>query len=205
MATPVPYDAFSSELLPSESVEWTGRPNPAVIFHKEDLLLIPFSLLWGGFAIFWTLGATGMWEGWTNRPNQPFQWFALVWGMAFVLAGQYLIWGRFFYNWWKKQRTYYVLTNRRALIVENGLRGRNSSSAYFENTATIDKRVRSDGIGSISFGGPVMGEWRWGRGYPPRSPTFDDIDQADSVYQVAARLLGQARKSAEMTSSPWPS
>jgi hypothetical protein len=176
-----------------------------VIFHKEDWLAIPFSLLWGGFAIFWTMGATGFWEGWANRPNKAFQWFALIWGIPFVLIGQYLIWVRFLYNRWKKQRTFYVLTNRRALIVEHGLKGRNASSAYFENTAMIDKRVRSDGIGSISFGGPVTGEWRWGKGNPPRTPTFDDIDQADSVYQIAARLLGQARKSVGTTSSPWPS
>src|SRR5947208_14608558 len=34
---------------------------------------------------------------------------------------------------------------------------------------------------SISFGGPVSGEWRWGRNNPPRPPTFDDIDSAHSV------------------------
>jgi hypothetical protein len=56
------------------------------------------------------------------------------------------------------------------------------------------KSVRHDGIGSISFGGPVSGEWRWGRNNLPRPPTFDDIDSADSVYQIAARLREQAQK-----------
>jgi hypothetical protein len=60
MTTPIPFDVFSPELLPGETVQWTGRPNAAVIFHKEDWAMIPFSLLWGGFAIFWLLGASGI-------------------------------------------------------------------------------------------------------------------------------------------------
>jgi len=147
--------------LPGETVQWTGRPNAAVILHKEDWGTIPFSLLWGGFAIFWLLGASGMGNLWTNRPDKTFQWFGVIWGTPFVLMGQYMIWGRFVYGYWKKQRTYYALATRRALIVVNGFRGRTASSAYFENMTIIDKSVRHDGIGSISFGGPVSGEWRW--------------------------------------------
>jgi hypothetical protein len=167
MTTPLPFDLFSSELFPGETVQWTGRPNAAVIFHTEDWALIPFSLLWGRFAIFWLLGASGIGDFWTNRPDKTFQWFGVIWGTPFVLMGQYMIWGRFVYNHWKKQRTYYGLTTRRALIVVNGFRGRTASSAYFENMTIIDKRVRHDGIGSISFGGPVSGEWKWGRNNPP--------------------------------------
>jgi hypothetical protein len=119
--------------------------------------------------------------------------------------GQYMIWGRFVYNYWKKQRTYYGLTTRRALIVANGVRGRMASSAYFENTTIIDKWVRHDGIGSISFGGAVSAEWRWGRNNLPRPPTFDDIDSVDSVYQIAARLREQTQKPGAPTSSRWSS
>jgi len=151
---------------------------------------------------FWLLGASGIGNFWTNRPDKTFQWFGVIWGTPFVLVGQYMIWGRFVYGYWKKQRTYYGLTTRRALIVVNGFRGRTASSAYFENMTIIDKSVRHDGIGSISFGGPVTGEWRWGRNNPPRPPTFDDIDSADSVYQIAARLREQAQKP---TSSRGPS
>ena len=85
----------------------------------------------------------------------------MVWGTPFVLVGQYMIWGRFVHEYWKKHRTYYALTTKRALIVVDGLRGRTASSAYFENTGIIEKSVRKDGIGRISFGGSVTGEWRW--------------------------------------------
>jgi hypothetical protein len=187
VATSFPYDIIAPELAPQETVEWSGRPNPTVIFQQEDWFMIPFSLLWGGFTIFWLIGATNIWPIWTNRPDRTFQWFGLIWGTPFVLIGQYMIWGRFFYSRWKKNRTYYALTNRRALLIEAGLGSRKVSSAYFENIAIVDKRVRHDGIGSISFGGPVTGEWRPRNSTVPRFPTFEDIDNADSVYQIATR------------------
>jgi hypothetical protein len=121
-------------------------PNPAVIFHAEDWGVIPFSLLWDGFAIFWFLGASGLGDFSTHRPDKTFQWFGVIWGTPFVLAGQYLIWGRFIYNRWRKQRTYYALTNRRALIVEHGFSGRKGSSSYFENMTMVDKWVRRDAL-----------------------------------------------------------
>jgi hypothetical protein len=152
---PVPFDIFSSELSPGETVQWSGQPNARVIFHSEDWGFVPFSLLWGGFAIFWLLSASGIWDIWNNHPNKNFGWFGVVWGTPFVLVGQYMIWGRFVHDYWKKHRTYYALTTKRALIVVDGLRGRTASSAYFESTGIIEKSVRRDGIGRISFGGPV--------------------------------------------------
>ena len=194
MTTPVPFDVFSQELLPGEAMQWTGRPNPRVIFRAEDVGAIPFSLLWGGFAIFWMLGASNIWPFFANRPDKTFQWFGIIWGTPFVLVGQYFIWGRFVYARWKKKRTYYAITTRRALIVHYGLRSRNAVSAYFENLSIIDKKVRSDGIGSIAFGGAVSGEWRLGKNNSPRPPTFDDVDNADEVYQIASRMQDQSRR-----------
>jgi hypothetical protein len=151
MTTPIPLETFSPELLPGETVVWTGQPNPSVIFHREDWGVIPFSLMWGGFAIFWLLGASGLWDIWQNKPSHRFELFGIIWGTPFVLVGQYFIWGRFVHHRWKKKHTYYALTSRRALIVEYRLRNRTASSAWFEALAQIDKNVRADGIGSISL------------------------------------------------------
>lgn len=196
MATPPPLETFSTELMSGESIQWTGQPNPSVVLHREDWLAIPFSLMWGGFAIFWLLGASGVWN-WTSKPSQPFQIFGVIWGTPFVVVGQYLIWGRFIYARWRKNRTYYALTNRRALIVEYGFSSRNVSSASLDTLAVIDKRVRSDGNGSISFGGPVASDFQFGkRNNQPRFPTFFDIDGADSLYQTIQGLQDEARKAA---------
>lgn len=204
MTAPILPDLFSPDLLPGESIQWTGQPNPSIVFHRDDWVAIPFSLLWGGFAIFWFLTASGLLHLPSSKPNHGFQIFGLIWGTPFVLMGQYFIWGRFVHERWKKKRTYYALTNRRALIVTYNFRHRTSSSAWFENLPMIDKRVRSDGIGSISFGGPVTArDWSTGKNRPPRPPTFDDLDHADAVYQTIIRLYDRARNLAP--TSPWPS
>ena len=185
---PVSYEVFSGELSPGERVEWSGQPNPAVIFHPSDASMIPFSLLWGGFAVVWFLAAAGIWNPTSFRYHARIQGAGLIWGGVFVVVGQYMIWGRFLYDRWKKPRTFYALTNRRALIIGHGITGRKVTSVYFEKLALIDKRVRRDGIGSVAFGGAVRDAWQMGKRRKPRPPTFDDVDEAESVYQHAERL-----------------
>jgi hypothetical protein len=53
------YGAVQPELAAGESILWAGQPSRRVTFHKQDLFLIPFSLMWGGFAIFWEAGVMG--------------------------------------------------------------------------------------------------------------------------------------------------
>lgn len=192
MTTPIPPDAFQPDLVRGESIEWSGQPNASVIFHQEDRRIIPFTLLWGGFAIFWFLAASGFVEIFDSPTSPVTHIFYMVCGMLFVLVGQYAIWGRFVYTRWKKKRTYYALTNRRALIVIHGFFGRRSSSAWFIDLLLIDKRVQRNGIGFVSFGGPATAEARWGTNNPPRPPTFDDVDNADDVYQTAIRMMEKA-------------
>lgn len=80
--------AIQPELVSGENV-WSGQPDADVIFHKEDAYLIPFSLLWGGFTIFWEAAASGfVWS--SNGATEPS--FFSLWGIPFVLVGQYLTW-----------------------------------------------------------------------------------------------------------------
>jgi hypothetical protein len=193
MTTPPPLDTFSAELLPGETIEWTGQPNPSVIFHREDWLSIPFSLAWGGFALVWFLLAIGALHDGSGKDVSGSVVFPLF-GSIFVLVGQYLIWGRFVYEWWRKKRTYYALTSRRALIVEEVF-GRKTSSAILETMLLIEKRVRKDGIGIISFGGPVRTKFQFGSShYQPKYPTFYDVNDADALHNMALRLQDRARR-----------
>src|SRR4051812_44260637 len=104
-------ELLAADLMTGERVLWTGRPARAVIFHASDAYAIPFSLLWGGFAIFWEATVLGFWGSGGGR-EAP--WFFVIWGIPFVLIGQYMIWGRFFYTFWKKKKVLYAITNRRA-------------------------------------------------------------------------------------------
>jgi len=42
-------------LSSGEKLIWTGRPKTGIMLRSSDAFLIPFSLLWGGFSVFWEL------------------------------------------------------------------------------------------------------------------------------------------------------
>jgi hypothetical protein len=109
---------------------------------------VPFSLLWGGFAIFWEAGALGYCGG----PSL----FMVIWGVPFVLIGQYMIWGRFLYDAWLKRRTYYAITNKRLLIVQEGW-SQKTSSMYLGEIPAIEREGAT--TGTIWFGKkyPLLG------------------------------------------------
>ena len=186
--------AVQSELVPGESFVWAGQPNTSVIFHKEDAFLIPFSLLWGGFAIFWEAGVSGMWGAQAHG-----RWtFGMLWGIPFVLVGQYLIWGRFFYTAWLKGRTHYAVTNRRVIVVQNGWK-RQTASAYIDSLPSVVKEGGSNGIGILRFGQPQP-MWSRNQGFGSWNvlsvggvPTFVDIEDVDSVCRLVSDQRERAR------------
>jgi hypothetical protein len=93
-------------LDPGEKVLWEGAPGGGLRWRRSDWLMVPFSLLWCGFAVFWTVMAAS--EG-APAPMVAF-------GAGFVCIGLYLVVGRFFWDAYKRGLTRYALTDRRALI-----------------------------------------------------------------------------------------
>jgi hypothetical protein len=192
--------AVQPELTPGESVLWAGRPNIGVLFHKEDLLLVPFSLLWGGFAIFWEGAVAGYWG--TGTPAAGTWTFGILWGIPFVLVGQYLIWGRFVYSAWKKKRTHYAVTNRRVIVVQNGWR-RLMASTYLDSLPVLIKEG-SNKVGNLRFS-PVQPIWSNRSGWGPwdsmtigNAPAFVDIEDVDSVYRLVSELREKTKKSSDL-------
>lgn len=185
--------ALQSELLPGETLLWSGKPSRRVIFHQEDALLIPFSLMWGGFAIFWEIGASGRFGSHSHASGNPMDWIFPLWGIPFVVMGQYLIWGRFLYTAWKKGRIVYGVTQKRVLILDTAW-SRSINATYIDQIPVIEKTIRGDGIGTLRFGYPPP---QTGRRNTLGSldslntsgvPCFVDIENAESVYATVADL-----------------
>jgi hypothetical protein len=191
------YQDLQSELTSGESIAWAGQPSRKVVFHAQDWGMIPFSLLWGGFAIFWEASVLGLWG--STKGGNPAPWFLSLWGVPFVLAGQYMIWGRFLYTSWKKGKIFYAVTNKRVLVVDTG-RGRKVIAAFLQQLPAIEKSVRSDGLGTITFGlAPTtrggrsnMGGWDGGLSSPV--PTFVDVEEVESVYRIVSDLREKSLK-----------
>ncbi len=74
------------ELGSGEKIVWCGKPRTGLTLSPGDIIVIPFSILWCGFAIFW--------ESSVISTNAPF--FFKLWGIPFVLVGLYMVIGRFF-------------------------------------------------------------------------------------------------------------
>jgi hypothetical protein len=179
------------ELMPGEIVHWAGMPNPRVIFHSDDWYAIPFSLLWGGFFIFSEGGALGYWGHSVRFANNSS--FDVIWGVPFLVFGQYLIWGRFLVDAWCKRRTYYAVTDRRVLIVQEAW-GRNTRSPYLSAIPEIALEGTSTGTLWLGPKLPILGA----KGAPKRNmsrfymgqrvPVLADIDDVDSVYRLIHRF-----------------
>lgn len=96
-----------ARLAVDEHVLWTGGPDPAVLLGPQDVFLIPFSLLWAGFAVFWEIAVV--------TSDAPLI-FCLS-GVPFLLVGAHITVGRFIVKRWLASRSTYVLTDRRAIVV----------------------------------------------------------------------------------------
>jgi hypothetical protein len=69
--------------------------------------MIPFSMAWGGFALFW--------EGMVIRDGAPLPF--KLWGIPFGLVGLYITIGRCFADARKRAATVYAVTDQRVLII----------------------------------------------------------------------------------------
>ena len=69
-------EMIRNELGPGEQLIWAGRPRLGLMLRAMDVFLIPFSIMWGGFAIFW--------ETMVLLGGAP--WFFALWVIPFVLV-----------------------------------------------------------------------------------------------------------------------
>ena len=112
------------------------------MLRAVDIFMIPFSLLWGGFAFFWEYTAF--------TSGAPL--FFLLWGLPFVSIGLYMIAGRFIFDAMQRSRTYYALTDERVLLV-SGIKTTAVKSISLRHLPELGLNEGSHGEGSIYFGG----------------------------------------------------
>jgi hypothetical protein len=124
------------ELMSGESVYWAGMPNPRIIFHSDDWTAIPFTLIWTGFFLFWEADALGM-RGKASRHGE-IKVFMALWGIPFLVIGNWMVWGRFLADAWLKRRTYYAVTNLRVLVLQDGWK-KKTSTTFLEPIPMIER------------------------------------------------------------------
>jgi len=173
-----PDEVIRAEPGPNEQLLWAGRPRQGIVFRSIDIFFIPFSLMWGGFAIFWEVSVLN-----TNAP-----WFAALWGVPFVLMGLYMILGRFWVDAWQRENTQYAVTSQR-VIIRSGVFAQTVKSLNIDTITDLSLSERSNGSGTITFGAvPPFYGW-YGTMQSPwmnnqMVPSFELASDARKVYDI---------------------
>jgi hypothetical protein len=196
---------LQSEMMPGEHMLWAGMPNPSVIFHTQDWVMVPFSLLWGGGVLFMGAESFGWWRG---KPATARTWdFGMVVVAAFIAIGQYFIWGRFVTDAWLKRRTYYAITDRRILLLQEGFK-RKIRAVYLDSVTEIQREGSSAGslwLGpkTSMFSGRSRSSQSWSfLNIDAAVPLLADIDDVESVYRLILDL--RQKHSDARRNSPHP-
>lgn len=178
---------IKSDLLSDENIIWSGQPDSSKVFSNSDIFLIPFSIMWGGFAVFW--------ETTVLLSDAPLLF--VLWGIPFVLIGLYIMIGRFFYKVYLSRNTYYYITNKRILILRDTNR-RKVEAADINSLPSINLNVNSNGSGTIVFGYTAgflgmyansgMDFFIRGNRHGIIAPAFYDLEQANKVYRLVSEL-----------------
>ncbi|NNM99060.1 MAG: hypothetical protein HKL91_04605 [Candidatus Eremiobacteraeota bacterium] len=124
-------------------IQWSGRPGTGVRFERSDWLNIPLSFLWLAFAVFWEHAAIS-----SDAPI-----LFRLWGVPFVALGLFITVGRFFWDAYVREHTWYGLTADSAIIVRDGLGGK-VANIYLPSVQSIALRPEPDGTGTIDFTDP---------------------------------------------------
>jgi hypothetical protein len=175
---------IAGELDSDEQLLWTGMPRQGIVLRATDTFMIPFSLLWGGFALFWEAMAIFM----VATVGEPTTFIFPLFGIPFVIVGLYMIFGRFLVDARARAKTYYGVTTKRVIIV-SGLISRKVSSLDPRTLTDVALTERSDRSGTISFGPQHPFEWMYGGMQWPSMgrfglPSLEMIDDARHVYKL---------------------
>jgi hypothetical protein len=160
----------------NELVLWSGAPRQGLMLRASDLLMIPFSLMWGGFAVFWEYSV------FTSDAPLLFR----LWGIPFVLVGLYMVAGRFVVEAWQRAYTDYAVTDER-IIIRSGIFRRQMKSLNLRAMGEFSLTENGKGEGTIVFGVSPAGNMFSGLASWPgveELPRFDTIPDARKVYEI---------------------
>jgi hypothetical protein len=166
-------------LMPNERLLWAGKPVQGLRLQKSDWFMVPFSLIWCCFSIFWIFGASlgGGYFG--------------LFGIPFVLVGLYLVFGRFFYDSFLRKSAIYGVSNQRILIKE-GVLSNELLSLDLKNLPALHLIQFDNGGGTITFGEDITTGYGK-RAQTQQAPKFDAIEEVSSVYQLILSQKGDVK------------
>ena len=167
------YSFARTYMVPGEAVLWKGKPGKGHLLTPQDVYMIPFSIFWCGFAVFW--------EASVLADGAPF-FFGLC-GIPFILVGLYMVFGRFFHTAYLRNRTAYVITNKK--IIRK--RGKRVDMLGAGNMPQTYITTFADGSGNIRFGeyNKLNRRFSFDDGFQDGTPfTLENVPDVVRVHQI---------------------
>lgn len=155
--------------------------------------MIPFSLLWGGFAFFWEFSVLRI----APKAHNPTAAVFPLFGIPFVLVGLYVIFGRFIFDAYARSKTRYGVTSDRIVIL-SGIFTQQTKSLQLRTLSDVSLTEGNSGFGTITFGpsgsyGGMFQGGSWPNSRGVAIPAFEMIEGAKEVYDL---IRGAQRKAA---------
>ncbi len=169
---------LSASIDPGEKLLWSGMPRQGFIFRETDIVHISIGI------IFFVASFFG--EHSVLKVEHISVFFELQ-GILFFLIGLYLSLVRLFLDKYIRANTYYGVTDKRAIIVQNYFGGKDK---LINLTALniLNLTEKSDKRGSIVFGKNTILGFRYYIVKPDLfnflPPEFEDIENMKKVYDI---------------------
>jgi hypothetical protein len=184
-------DAIRRELAEGERPVWSGQPLPGA-FARSAIPLALFGVPFFGFAVFWTvMAAYGAWWGSGSPSGSSPPWFGALFplfGIPFLVIGAGMLLSPVLARR-AARRTVYVLTDRRAIVLEwKPFRGRAVRSYTPERLTKMSRIERRDGSGNLVFESDPD---RAAQGYPRWTPGhgFIGVSNVAEVERLVRAIL----------------
>lgn len=176
------------DLAPGERIIWQGQPTQGFRLVPQDAFAVPF-------AAFWLLMVSVIFLSAFAGEMKDVDPMAYVILPFFLVIGLYMLFGRFIIDRAARRRTFYYLTTERAFI-EAGLFRPSRRSVSLAAAPEIRFQGRRSGRGTVQFGsqsifGMMPPSWPGASQFLP--PAFDDIEDAEHVYNLALTAQREAK------------
>ena len=171
---------IQAELGDGERLLWSGKPRQGIVFRSFDVFMIPFSLMWTGFVVLAVVRAV--------TSDAPL--FPALCCVLFILAGFYLVFGRFIVDSKRRGNTSYGITDQRVIII-SGTFSRRVESLNLRTLSNLSLSQRRDKNGTITFGPTHPMSWMcswhafplWcGMGHP--GSAFEMIENVKDIHNL---------------------
>lgn len=99
------YGFVRPYILNDEHILWRGKPEKGNVITGREVGVMLFSILWLSFTVFWEITAI-----------KSGTLIMILWGLPFVGVGLYLSVGRLFRAAYLRNKTFYVITNKKIIV-----------------------------------------------------------------------------------------